>query len=379
MREFVNALGNSYVPSQFLTFDDIVLLPQYSNITSRYSNQINTSKNIHGIQFDIPIVSSNMDTITGKDMAIEMNFLGGLGILHRFHSTIEEYESEILRVSGTLGNRIVAFSVGVGDNQPIDWIKNIVVNIGNSVEDIIICLDIAHGHSQNGFNKAQEIRDTFPCGGKVKLCVGNIATRQAVEMYSVLGIEFYKVGVSPGACCQTRTVAGHGVPQVTAIMQVRDAIDNMIDYDPNFVRPYIIADGGIRSSGDIVKALAVGADLVMLGSMLAGTEETPGEVITTENGQVKNYRGQSSKTFMNDAGKTGRSSEGISSYIPYKGKIEDVLSDLMGGVRSGMSYSNCNFIGELYYDADITEVSHAGLQEGHTHILNTSGAVFHGH
>lgn len=377
MGSFIDANGDRYRPTKFLAYDDVILLPRQSDIKSRMSAEISTKTSIGSFDMNVPIISANMDTITDVDMAIQMGYLDGMGILHRFHNSPDEYAEKIRLVSQSPSLNHVAFSVGVNSNQPISWIKEVVKDIEMSVnvDHILICLDVAHADSILAYDKVSELRTEWPFEyGKVKLIVGNIASPEAAVRYAKMGVNALKIGIGNGANCQTRLVAGHGVPQLTAIMRIRHAIERGGCGATRGI-PHLIADGGIRHSGDIVKALAAGADSVMVGSLFAGTKETPGEILP---GMKKEYRGQASRAFMEAAGKDMRTSEGISTYVDVKGNASDVVDDLMGGLRSGMSYSGTTSIDELQWRANFIEVSQAGIVEGQTHMLQRDGVEYNG-
>jgi IMP dehydrogenase len=226
-------------------------------------------------------------------------------------------------------------------------------------------LDTAHGHSQGVLDATAAVRERFP---DVQLVAGNVATRDGAAALVARGVDAVKVGVGPGSICTTRVVTGVGVPQLTAVM---DAVEGAGDVP-------VIADGGIKYSGDIVKALAAGAECVMMGSMLAGTEESPGEGILMEGRRFKMIRGMGSLSAMQDGSadryfQDGEMSpkklvpEGIEGRVPYKGPVADVLFQMVGGLRSGMGYVGCGTVDELRSDAEFVRITAAGLRESHPH------------
>ena len=353
--KFVNPMGNSYVPNNWLTFNDVLLKPQRSRFKSRNDKEISLSCYIGANQsLDIPIISANMDTVTGLHMAKEMSRLGGLGILHRFYASNSAYMDCIEEVFSSC-NR-VSFSIGCGK----EWIKfaeNVVAKLGT--KDVFICLDVAHGHMEQSIETVEEISKS-----KAFVIAGNIATEEGALDLVEAGAGCLKVGIGSGSVCTTRIVTGHGVPQLSAIMIVKEALDRN-----NYYNCGIIADGGIRNSGDMVKAFAAGADAVMLGSLLAGCAETPGDIRITNGKSYKTYRGQSSRHFLNDIGKIGVASEGESTSLEYKGHVANILSEFLGGIRSGLTYSGACDIYDLQRKASFMEISNHAWVESMPHAL----------
>ncbi len=272
---------------QGLTFDDVLLEPNYTGSASRANVSTTTKLKSSKARFDFksPLISANMDTVTGAAMAKKMGELGGLGILHRFCSIDENVE--MFKAASNGGHR-VGVSVGVSDAE-----KD---RLGALVESgaELVCVDVAHGHAKHTGNMIKHIRDTYD--DKVFIIAGNVATYAGADYLSGCGADAIKVGIGPGSACSTRIKTGCGVPQLTAIMECRR------------VKCSIIADGGIRKPADFVKALAAGADMVMVGGMFAGTKETPGDVKRNSDGEdVKTYRGLASKEAQEDfMGQVGR-------------------------------------------------------------------------
>ncbi len=331
-----------------LTFDDVLIVPAKSDVRSRrdpsLSSRLTKTKNI-----ETPIISANMDTVTEGDMAIAMNQLGAMGILHRF-LTIEEQTSEVRRVKES-GAKIVAASVGVNDDFK-ERAKSLVQAGAN-----ILTIDIAHGHSIQMIETMKWLKDQFP---GVELIVGNMATPDAVRDLAEAGADALKIGIGPGSMCTTRIITGCGVPQLSAVALCAEIADS-------YGIP-VIADGGIKTSGDIVKAFAAGASTVMLGSMLAGTIETPGEI---KNGK-KHYRGMASKAAQvswRGGVPEGMAPEGESTQVTVKGHVRDVIFEIMGGIRSGMSYVNATTIGEIREKAHFIEMTSNGAFESRAHGL----------
>ncbi len=463
-----------------LTYDDVLLEPQYSRLLSR--GQARTDSQLtKKIRLHVPIVSSNMDTVTENQMAIAMAQAGGVGIIHRFLPIDRQaHEIELVKrkqsiiiddpycinIAATLGDawnliektgvhsllicddqkklkgiitsRDMMFAhdrmqkvselmtpreklVTAAANVSIDEAKNILkenrieklplVDGDNSIcglitaSDIIskanhilstkdskgrlivgaavgtkndmierttalvsagadfIVIDIAHGHSDNELNAIKKIKAQFP---DLEIMGGNIATAQAAEDLIKAGVDAVKIGIGPGAACITRLVAGVGVPQLTAVMNATKV-----------TRQHGVpacADGGIRHPGDIVKALAAGAQTVMLGSTLAGAQETPGPVISYRDQQFKIYRGMASKTAnlsrpQKDKGETydDVTAEGIEARVPFKGPVQKILNEFVGGLKSGMSYNNAETIEELQQNAKFVQITSAGQSESRSH------------
>ena len=331
-----------------LSFDDVLLVPQFSDINSR--KMLSTSNSLGDVPLGIPIISSPMDTVTEHQMALTIDNHGGLGIVHRYNS-IEEQGKIVTELSASVCKNIGA-AIGVTG----DYLERAqeLVNKGANV----LCVDVAHGHHTMMKGALCELKKTF--GPSVHLMAGNVATGEGACALAEWGADSVRVGVGGGSICSTRLVSGHGVPTFQSVMDCVDA---------GCPIP-IIADGGMKTSGDIVKALAAGADFVMLGSMLAGTDQSPGQVFDNGNKRYKVYRGMaSSEAQVNWRGKTS-TPEGISTTIPYKGDVNTILADLKGGIQSGMSYSGAWSIPELQAKAKFIQQTIAGQAESFTHILS---------
>lgn len=340
--EALTSRGKAY------SFDDVLLVPKKSEIRSRRHPDLKTQLT-QEISLNLPFVSANMDTITEHQMAIGMNQLGGIGILHRFMSISEQVEQvKKIRLSGADN---IGASIGVNDDYQ-DRAKALIESGVN-----ILTIDIAHGHSVAMIETLSWLKAEF---SQVQLIAGNVATPQSTLDLIEAGAHAIKVGIGPGSMCTTRVITGCGIPQLTAISLCSQV-----------ARPKgvpVIADGGIKSSGDIVKALAAGASSVMLGSLLAGTIEAPGSI---RNG-MKQYRGMASKSAQaswRGGVPEGMAPEGESTYVPVKGHISDVISELSGGLRSGMSYLNAWQIEELIENAQFVEMTPMGYLESHAHGL----------
>jgi len=469
-----------------LTFDDVLLVPKYSDITSRTQTNLETklSKNI---SLNIPLISANMDTVTESTMAVIMAREGGLGIIHRFLS-VEEETNEVLKVKRS-GSVMIENPYSIGTDQTINEARNLtkekgvsgllvtdsdsklvgiltgrdlkfitdnsrqvkeimtkdvvtaklgisldeakeilqknrieklpLVDDSNFVKGLItskdinnienypsaskdkkgrplvgaavgvkgdfmerteslleagvdaIVVDIAHGHSENAINTVHHIKKAFP---DCELIAGNVATAQGTEDLIKAGVDAVKVGVGSGSICITRVVTGSGVPQLTAVM---DCAKIGKEYDIP-----IISDGGTRTSGDATKALAAGASSVMIGSMLGGTDESPGSLLTKNGKRFKIYRGMASlsaslgrksKENGTDAFEDDLNdyvAEGVEAMVPYKGSVNDILKQLTGGIRSGLSYCGAHTILQMQENAEFIKISRAGFAESQPHDVS---------
>jgi IMP dehydrogenase len=334
-----------------LTFDDVLLVPAYNGIKSR--NLVTTSVKIAGKTFEIPLVSSNMDTITGLEMAKFMANQGGLALLHRFMS-IEE-NVRIFKLAQDTAH--VGISIGLGK----DGLQRAEALIAAGAE--IICVDVAHGHSKEVNRTIRELRENWH--QNIMIIAGNVATYAGADYLASAGADVIKVGIGSGSVCTTRLKAGYGVPQLTAIFEC-SKIDRSI-----------IADGGIRYAGDAVKALAAGADLIMLGGMLSGTDEAPGDFIerTLPDGtkqKLKKFRGMASREAQEDfmgQMQDWKTAEGVATEVLAKGPAMNIVMDIMGGIRSGMTYSGASEIRDLKRKAQFIEITQAGRVESSPHAL----------
>lgn len=336
--------------SRGLTFDDVLLVPAKSEIRSRKDPVLET-RLTKTKRIKIPIVSANMDTITESEMALAMHAQGGIGIIHRFMNAPEQVK-EVLKVREA-GCEIISASVGVGEESKER--ARLLVQAGVN----LLTIDIAHGHSVQMLEMMKWLKDTFP---KVELIAGNLAMPDAAYELIQAGADAIKVGIGPGSMCTTRIITGCGVPQLTAIaLCVEVAREHNVP---------VIADGGLRNSGDIMKALAAGAETVMVGSLLSGTLETPGEIIHGR----KAYRGMASRKAQDSwrgGIPEGMAPEGESTTVAIKGRAQDVVSELCGGIRSGMSYVNAFSMKEIPEKARFVEMSSNGIRESRAHGLNS--------
>lgn len=345
-----------------LTFDDVLLLPNYTE-TKRGDINLETVLTPK-ISLKIPLISSPMDTVTTAPLAIALAKLGGIGIIHR-NLTVTQQHEELKMVK--TGGHLVGAAVGIGAD--LDERVRSVLKAGADV----IVIDSAHGFSKWVIEAVIYIRKNF---NDIGIIAGNIATAAGAKALIDAGASSLKVGMGPGSICTTRVISGMGVPQVTAIMEV---------YKVSKAKKIpVIADGGIKSSGDIVKALASGADTVMLGSLLAGTNESPGEKVTINGREFKKYRGMGSVAAMKEGGAArygqeyvkGKEkkliAEGVEGFVPYKGALEDVVNQLVGGLRTGMYYTGVKNIEELKTKTRFQKITQASLIESYPHdiVLN---------
>ncbi len=355
------------------SYDDLLLIPQKSKIQSRSETSLKTkiSKNI---KINIPIISANMDSITNSDIAIQMALLGGVGAIHRVMS-IENQVEEIKKVKNyKFDNKkyplasvdskhrlLVGSSLGVRDD-PFGNLEK----LKNAETDFVI-IDVAHAHSIKVIEIVKKIKKEY--GKDIELIVGNIATSKAAQDFIEIGADGLKVGIGPGSICTTRIVTGVGIPQASAI-------DWVYSFSKNTDIP-LIADGGIRYSGDIVKALALGASSVMVGNLIAHCKEAPGEIVNKNGKSYKYYRGEASAFEMKKRFKIDKrqdtqfiSPEGVEALISIDYSLESLIENLCGGIRSGLSYTNSFDIEELKKNAEFVKITSAGLIESNFHDIN---------
>src|SRR3989344_1810052 len=339
-----------------LSYNDVLLVPQKSDLESR--SEVDLSTQIApDIKLDIPLISINMDTVTGVDMAVEMSRLGGLGFLPRFDKV--QIQAENVSAVARKGGRTVA-CIGI-KNESVERAKTLL-----KAGETAISIDIAHAHTTSTLETIKKLKNKFP---KVSLIVGTIATYEGAYDLFQAGADTVRVGVGAGTICTTRIVAGSGVPQITAIMdatRAREKIKNR----------FVLADGGAANSGDVVKGLASGASAVIAGSLFAGTEEAPGKIIKKGGALYKEYNGSTSKTEkMKQVAKDGNGKgenyivhvEGIEAMVAYKGPVRNIVEDLCAGIRSGLTYSGAKNIEELWKNAQFVQITNAGYRESQPH------------
>lgn len=343
---------------QALTYDDIQLIPNFSDVQTRQDINLATRVS-RNWSIKIPIVGSCMDTVTEYEMAATLMEMGGVGCIHRFMS-IEDQVKEVKKLSSfrdsdiTLSHLPIMAAVGVvGD----------YLDRAAALEEAgcnIILIDVAHGHHANMEVALAELKANLE--DFTDVIAGNIASAEAAEDLIAWGADGLRVGIGGGSLCTTRVKTGFGVPNVTSIMDVFKVAE---DADVP-----IMADGGIKSSGDIAKALAVGADCVMVGSLLAGTKESPGAILETPGGLFKRYRGSASLETKITHNQKQRNVEGESTTIPFKGGVKFILAGLVDGVRSAFSYAGADNIYDYYSRADFNVVTPAGLAEAKPHLIS---------
>ena len=341
-----------------LTFDDILLLPKYSNILPAKTNiNLQLTKKV---SLKVPFLSSAMDTVTESKMAIGIANEGGLGIIHR-NLNIKQQSKEVEKVK----NKKLQVGAAVGTSQEdIDRAKSLT---SNGVDLIVI--DTAHGHSEKVIRTLEKLKKSIK---NIPVCVGNIATGEAAKKLYNSGADIIKVGIGPGSICTTRMVAGVGVPQISAIMEVKKALHKK--------KIKIISDGGIKFSGDIAKALAAGADAIMMGSIFAGTEESPGKKFKFNGKFYKQYRGMGSVGAMSSGSanryfqknfkdKSKFVPEGVEGRVEYKGKVSKIIYQLQGGLRSSMGYIGAKNLKEINKKAEFVKITKAGFYESMVHSV----------
>ena len=343
-----------------LTFDDVTLAPKYSEILPSEAETIVTlTKNL---KLKIPLLSSAMDTITESKMAIALAKYGGIGVIHR-NLDVKKQVLEIKKVKKQ--KLCVGAAVGAGPNE----FARAKAIIKEGVDLIVV--DTAHGHTKKVAEIIKFIKKLK--NNKIALCAGNIATLEAAKFLIKLGVDIIKVGIGPGSICTTRLVAGIGVPQLSAILTVRNGLKNK--------NVKIISDGGIKYSGDLAKAFAAGADAVMIGSLFAGTDEAPGK-LTKINGKLfKSFRGMGSVGAMNK-GSADRYfqtkqidtskyvPEGVEGFAKYKGDVESIIYKLIGGLRSSMGYLGSRNITKLRVKPNFVKITKAGFYESMVHNVD---------
>lgn len=327
-----------------ICFDDILLVPQYSNIPTR--KDINIS--MHG--FDLPIVSSPMDTVTEWKMANAIAKHGGLGIIHRYMDVANRLV-ELEKANSDISNTAL---VGIALSS-LECFETKLIEDAIKLGCYWFCIDTANGHGEAAIAATKHLRKIYP---EIHIMVGNISTKDGFAKLADAGADAIRVGIGGGATCKTRIVTGHGIPTLQSIIDCYDYKNN------NGLDTLIVADGGIKNTGDVVKSFAAGADLVMLGSMLAGTDESPGDLIDG----YKKFRGMASTEAQSDWRGKVSVDEGISTMIKHKGSVFKIIEEIKGGIASGCSYSGVNHLKELAESAMYVNVSTLSKQESIPHI-----------
>lgn len=338
-----------------LTFDDVLLVPKKTNLVSR--SEVNFSTNLtKKIKLKIPMISANMDTVTECEMAKALAKAGGIGIIHRFLTVEKEAEMVALVKKQKL---LVGAAVGIKE----DYIERAQALVKAGTDVIVI--DIAHGHSTHLIKVLKDLKKKFP---KMDIIAGNVATAGAAEELINNGAAAIKVGIGPGALCTTRIVTGAGVPQLTAISECAEIAKK-------YEVP-VIADGGIRNSGDIVKALAAGASTVMIGTLFAGCDESPALTFFKNNRKFKMTHGMASLMANHDRQKNDikvkkdlkeYAAEGVEAVVPYRGSVDEFINQLLNGVRSGFSYCGAKNIAEVWEKAEFIQITQSSLIESKPH------------
>ena len=350
--------------NEALTFDDVLLLPQYSGVLpSETDISIKLTKKII---LKAPFLSSAMDTVTEAKMAIAMAESGGIGIIHR-NLNIKSQAIEISKVKKK--KLIVGAAVGT-NNDDLERTKHLI----DTGCDLIV-IDTAHGHSEKVLKTLSRLKKMT----KIPICVGNIATAEAAKKLYNFGADIIKIGIGPGSICTTRMVAGIGVPQISAIMEVKRALKNK--------KIKLISDGGIKFSGDIAKALAAGADAIMMGSIFAGTNESPGKKFKFKGKIYKQYRGMGSIGAMSSGSanryfqknykdKSKFVPEGVEGRVEFKGNVSKIIYQLKGGLRSSMGYIGAKKLSDIAKNAKFIKITKAGFYESMVHSVEMTQKSF---
>lgn len=339
-----------------LSYNDVLLEPQFSAIKSRTLIDL-TTKIAPDITLNLPLIAVNMDTVVGVDMAIAMDKLGAIAFVPRFDTP--EIQAEKVATIKKAGARCVA-AIGIRD----DYLKRAELLLKAGATGITI--DIAHAHTQTCLTAISRFKNAFP---RVSMIAGTVATYLGAKALFQAGADSIRVGVGVGTICTTRIMAGSGVPQITALLEANRA-------KKLFKNKFILADGGAANSGDIVKALACGASAVLSGSLYAGTDEAPGEIIEVQGKLYKQYNGSTSATEKRrqlSKDQTGKGNhyvlhvEGVEAMVPYKGNVANVVAGLTAGIRSGLSYSGAKNIKEFWKKAQLVQITGAGYRESQAH------------
>ena len=335
------------MPETAITFDDVLLVPAYNHHESRRIVDIGMTDKTGKLTLQLPVMTANMDTITETAMADFIGARGGIGILHRFCSI----EENVQMFKACQSPTFVSVGTSEKEMERVQALKDAGAQY--------FCVDVAHGHAKYVGKMIKRMRAMLP---NECIMAGNVATYAGADYLASVKADIVKVGIGPGSVCTTRLKTGFGVPQLTAIQECARADRS------------IVADGGIRHPGDIVKALAFGADFVMVGGMLAGTRPTPGAPVLNKKGEPthKVYRGMASKEAADEylGGLTGwKTSEGIATTVPYREDEDEIVADIVGGLRSGLTYAGANTIRELQRKLNYLLVSPAARVESMPHKL----------
>lgn len=326
------------------TFDDVLLVPSYNHYESRKHVDISSTDKSGKLTLKLPIMSANMDTVTEDGMANFMGEKGGIGVLHRF-CTIEE---NVKMFKKCQHQTFVSVGCSEKDLERVAALRDAGAQY--------FCVDVAHAHARYVGKTLKSLRDML--GENACILAGNVATYAGADYLASCGADIIKVGIGGGSVCTTRIKTGFGVPTLTSVKECA-RVDRSI-----------VADGGIKAAGDIVKALAFGADFVMIGSLLSGTRPTPGEVKTVDGKKVKQYRGMASAEAQEDfigVMTDWKTAEGVATYVNYREDEEKIIADFIGGLRSGLTYSGSSNIRELQRKLDYVVITPAGRHESLPH------------
>jgi len=355
----IKAIERFHELKKALTFDDVTIIPRKSRINSR--DECDTTTQIsRNVKTRAPIIGSPMDTVTERSMAQALNDLGGIGFIHRFMSIDEQIDQIKSMVQGSN----VGGTIGVKD----DYLER--AQELEKAGATVLLIDVAHGDHTLVIKALDELKKHI----KIDIIAGSVSTRSGTKHLLDHGADGIRVGQGNGSLCETRIKTGCGVPQITALLNAQIALEEYLHRNPNerANRPSIISCGGIRVPGDLAKAVVAGADSVILGSLLAGTKEAPGDILRMgdwPNEQLfKSYRGSASLEAKRARGEVEKNIEGNSKLIPYKGKVKRIFNDLMDGLKSAMSYTGTSGIRSFQWAAQLNEVTNAGLEESHPHL-----------
>jgi IMP dehydrogenase len=358
-------MADKIIPFKGYTFDDLLLYPLYSEIRPAEVD-LSIQLTPH-IKLTTPIISIHMDTLTEDKMAIAMAKLGGLGIIHR-NQSIDREATQVKAVKKIMGETkfasvdkkghlVASAAIGVGD----DWLERSQALVKAGADALAI--DVSYAYKKNTLKIIENLRKTFP---KTDIIAGNIASAEGALALAKAGAHSIKIGIGNGTICTLRIVSGVGVPQLTAVIESKKGVKG--------TGTTIISDGGTKSSGDMTKAFGAGADAIAVGSLLAGTDETPGEIIENDGIKYKSYRGMGSKAALNVYSEDRYSyksksvnsvSQGIEALVLYKGAVSEIVHQLVGGIRSGFGYVGAKTIGEMQEKARFLQITKAGLAESH--------------
>lgn len=340
-----------YSKKEKLCFDDVLLVPQHSNIVTRKDVNLSTTigRGNKARGMSIPVIAAPMDTVCEWQMAVKLRQLGGLGIIHRYMS-IEEQLFQLRMING---HKVIAgFAIGATG----DYLQRSSLLAQEGATTFLV--DTANGHSELVVNAIKQLK--LNLGNKVHIMAGNVSTKEGFKRLADVGADSIRVGIGGGSVCTTRIVTGHGMPTLASVMEI-------FELSSAYKETSIIADGGIKNSGDAAKALAAGADAVMLGSYLAGTDESPGNVVINSDGMFKEFRGMASREAQFEGRGSVSVVEGVSTLIKHKGKLEDVLNEFSGGLRSALSYTGVNNLKDFKEESEYIRVTYSALGENIPH------------